>query len=93
MIDQDTRDSLRNRIQGGDYKVASIIYRQKTGRRIGHRYLYMFLRGERNVTGRKENGHNPLAMYSAMVDAVKKREMEAEDLTMAARGLLRGLAA
>lgn len=94
MIDQTERDALRSRVKGDiDYKAAALLYKKQTGRSIHWRYLYKFLVGERKVEGLKAGSHQPLKMFGAVVDAIKKREAEADEMTVAARELRQRLAA
>lgn len=73
MIAQNQRNLLLLRVKPGDYHAAAQIYHALTGRRIYPRYLQKFLKGERKVTGRKKEGHDPLKMYEAMAEAIKNR--------------------
>lgn len=74
MIAQNQRDLLLDKIKPGDYHTAAQIYLRLTGRSIYPRYLQKFLKGQRKVTGRKKEGHDPLKMYEALAEAIKWRE-------------------
>lgn len=76
MIAQSTRDKLRERIKKGDYESAAQIYKKNVNRYVSGRYLQQFLSGTHKVTGRKEGGHDPLKMFEALTEAVKRREEE-----------------
>lgn len=94
MIAQSERTALLEKVQGeSDYKKAAELYQEKTGRYIHYRYLYKFLSGQRHITGKKPGSHQPLDMYTAVVDAIKKREMEVEEMTGKAREIRQALAA
>ena len=76
MISQQVRDKLRARIKKGDYNIAANIYMTDVNRYVSSRYLQQFLDGTHKVTGRKDGGHNPLDMFAAITEAVKRREDE-----------------
>lgn len=84
MINQDQRNLLLREIQPGDYFTAAEEYKQLTGREIYPRYLQKFLKGERKVTGRKVTGHDPLKMYEALAEAIRKRKESDAKRTAAA---------
>ncbi len=94
MISQEEREALRARIDGDtDYKAAAILYHVYTERTITEKYLYKFLRGERKVYGKKEDGHDPVKMYEALVEAVLCREAKEAEKKSAAREIRERLAA
>lgn len=94
MISQDERNELRKRLNAKtDYVRAAHIYEKQTGRSIHHRYLYKLLTGERKVEGTKAGSHQPLQMWEAIVEAIRQRENEGEEMTTRAREIRQRLAA
>lgn len=76
MISKEDREALKKRVDGqaADYAAAAEIYQRISGRAISSKYLYKFVTGERQVTGKKPGSHNPVYIYEALVEAVEKRE-------------------
>jgi len=94
MIAQSERKELLKEIKADeDYISAAAIYKQITGRKIYHRYLYRFLKGEIIITGKKPGSHQPLQMWEALVEAIVQRKMKEEMMTREAKAMRERLAA
>lgn len=87
MIDQATRDILRQQIRKGDYETAAKIYKQIVNRYVTPRYLEKFLKGQKNPSG-KPGCHDPLKMFEAAAEAVRQRIEREQNATQTATKLI-----
>ena len=87
MIHQSERDALRAQIKKGDYQVASNIYQKNHNRPIGRRYLQRFMEGISNPSGARPGSHQPIHMYEAVAEAVRRRIQRENETTETARAM------
>lgn len=87
MIDQATRDKLRQQVRKGDYESAAKIYQKIVNRYVTPRYLEKFLKGQKNPSGRP-GCHDPLKMFEAVAEAVSQRNQRQLDTTEKANRLI-----
>ena len=87
MIDQTTRDKLRQQVRKGDYESAAKIYQKIVNRYVTPRYLEKFLKGQKNPAGRP-GCHDPLKMFEAVAEAVSQRHQNQLDTTEKANRLI-----
>jgi len=75
IISKKDRHDLAARVKRGDYRRASILYKDMTGMTVSYQYLEHFCLDRREVTG-LSGRHSPIDMYNAIYIAVSAREVQ-----------------
>jgi hypothetical protein len=75
LITKKDRLDLASRVKRGDYRRASLLYKEMTGKSISYQYIEHFTLDRREVTG-LSGRHSPIDMYNAIYIAVSAREVQ-----------------